>query len=91
MIVVEISVIKLDVPLHCGTVSGNLPQIQMKGFVVAMESMVARAMAFLCSSGAYTTLLNSKSPQEGRRQILALAESERMIHSAIISLFCLAC
>ena len=63
-------------------------RLERRVFVVATESMVARAMTFLYSSGAYTTLLCSISFLKGKRRARALAESVFMIHLAIIWLFC---
>ena len=52
--------------------------------VVATESMVARAITFLCSSGAYTTLSCLILFQKGKSQARALVESIFIMHLAII-------
>ena len=56
-----------------------------RALVVATKLLVARAMAFLCSSGPYTTLLISFSFLKGRRRLRALGVSNFfMMHLDII-------
>ena len=62
-------------------------RFECRVLVVATESMVARAMTFLCSSGAYTTLLCSILFQKDKSRVRALTKSVFMMHWAIISLF----
>ena len=59
-------------------------RFECRVLVVATELMVARAMTFLCSSGAYTTLSCLILFQKGKSQAHALAESIFMMHLAII-------
>ncbi len=61
-------------------------RFERRVLVGATESMVARAMTFLCSSGAYTyTMLSCLiSFQKGKSQACALVERVFMMHLAII-------
>jgi hypothetical protein len=59
-------------------------RFERRVLVVVTELMVARAMTFLCSSRAYTTLSCLISFQKGKSQARALVESVFMMHLVII-------
>ena len=74
-------------PLTDAQNAGSSLRFARRVFDVATESMVAMAITFLCSSGAYTTSFISNSDRKGRRRTRAAGVRDARMHSLIIVLF----